>query len=111
MLLPRGVGYITGCKGRVFGDCIGLIRCYGEESEVGKGMDLCDLGRNRYAETDGLGDKKGQYYLFSLLVSTVVWLCIVPNHLNLSHHLIKLFSLSWVKDSLFCVHVYVCMMV
>jgi len=37
-----------GCKGRSFWDCTGFIRCVEEESKVGKGMDLGDLGSNKY---------------------------------------------------------------
>lgn len=36
----------------------------------------------------------------SLLVSKVIWLYILPNHLNLSHHLIKSFSNSFLSKGL-----------
>lgn len=47
-LLLRGVGHIMGCRGRPCQDCTGFIMGHlGEKPEVGKGMDLDDLGRNK----------------------------------------------------------------
>lgn len=54
-----GVGYVTGCQGGAFLDCIKLIMgCLGKIPEVGKGMDLNYLGRNNCGKREVWGDKQ-----------------------------------------------------
>lgn len=41
------MGHVMWCQGRAFWDCTRFImECLGKKSEVGKGIDLDDLGRN-----------------------------------------------------------------
>lgn len=47
-VLSGGMGHITGCRGRTFGDCTRLtMGCLGKAPEVGKGMNIGDLGTNK----------------------------------------------------------------
>lgn len=50
-LLPRGMGHFMGCGARAFQDCTRLTTgCLGKAPEVGKGVDLGDLGMNECGE-------------------------------------------------------------
>lgn len=50
---PRGVGDITVCRGKAFGDCTGLtMGCLQEEPKAGTGTDLHDLARNKREKTE-----------------------------------------------------------
>lgn len=56
---PRGVEHVMGCCRRPFWDCISLtMGCLGKKSEVEKGMDSDDLGRNNSEKIKVRGDEQ-----------------------------------------------------
>lgn len=103
LCLPGGTGSISGCRGRAFGVCTGLVMgCLREGRKVGKRVDPGD-------SRTSMGGTGGQKVVRSLQVRTLAWPCSTPRHQHrLTSTLLKCSSTSAPFRALRPLHVHVC---
>lgn len=103
-LLPKGRGHIMRWRRRTFQDCTGFtMGCLGEELMAGMGKNLGDLRK--------CGEKrlnKGIKRAYN--INSCLWVYLCGHALYLKNAVCPILlnsfpTLSWVRDSLFCVHV------